>query len=139
MHFMSHAQIYYKMAVRSQPPTLMLYDFIISKRKVPEANVEELQYKLSSYDEEHRRTIINTHMIRLNERTLVHVTAAMNLAPFLEVLLENGGEHMYLEIKISDMHLFQYIEKLYIENFYNSSIMDAQSSEAFNIKFSWSG
>ena len=39
-----------------------------------------------------RRTIINTHLIRLNERTLVHVTAAMNLAPFLEVLLENGGE-----------------------------------------------
>ena len=88
---MSYAQTHYKMAVRSQPPTLMLYDFIKSKR-VSKANVEELQNKLMSYDEEHRRIIINTHLIRLNERTLVHVTAAMNLAPFLEVLLENGGE-----------------------------------------------
>ena len=89
---MSYTQIHYKMAVRSQPPTLMLYDFIISKREVSEADVEELRNKLSSYDEEHRRTIINTHLICSYERTLVHVTAAMNLAPFLEVLLENGGE-----------------------------------------------
>ena len=50
---MSYAQIHYKMAVRSQPPTLMLYDFIKSKR-VSKANVEELQNKLTSYDEEHR-------------------------------------------------------------------------------------
>ena len=74
------------MANDARPP-IKLYELITSN-----ASVQEVSEYLCKYDSKSRTTIINTHLIHLNDRTAVHVTAAMNHAPLLRLLLEHGGK-----------------------------------------------
>ena len=68
-----------------------LYNII--KGNISEVTMEELKNFLLPFNPEKRKVIINTHFTDFHEKTSVHLTAEMNKAPFLQILLENGGEY----------------------------------------------
>ena len=80
------------MEQESPSAAVKLYN-LISIRNVSEDAKKILRDYLLSFNSEKRKIIINTHLIKFHERTSVHLTAEMDQAPFLQILLENGGEY----------------------------------------------
>ena len=102
------------MEPRSRKPALQL--FYLIKRNVSAVAEDELRKFLLSFNPEKRKRIINTHFTDFHEKTSVHLTAEMNKAPFLQILLEYEGEYYY---KINCL-LCMYMYPLHIVHTENS-------------------
>ena len=57
-----------------------------------DATVTELVRFLNTFDTIKCNNIINSHLEQFHNRTSVHLAALRGQAPFLQILLENGGE-----------------------------------------------
>ena len=72
-------------------PEEILGSFLLDEN-VSDANITKLKNFLDFYDPHNHKSIINAGLERYHYRTSIHLAAFRGLAPFLQILLEHGGE-----------------------------------------------
>ena len=72
-------------------PEEILGSFLLNEN-VSDANITKLKQFLDSYDLHNCKSIINAGLEQYYYRTSIHLAALRGLAPFLQILLQHGGE-----------------------------------------------
>ena len=87
-----HYVFFFPCSYKQFSPQERLGDFILNSEVSP-ATVETLHNFLCIYELAYRKRIINAQLLRLCNRTSVHLAAEKGRTSFLRVLLKHGGKY----------------------------------------------